>query len=75
MIAASYSLRIRTPGDTPVELVERLRSALPQFKVSASRDWVEVAGGDFMTIRDRVGSVLEDWDAKGIAWRDRLVRL
>lgn len=75
MIAASYSLRIRNPGHAPAELVESLQSALPQFKVSTSRDWVEIAGGDFMTIRDRVGSVLDDWDAQGIAWRDYLVRL
>ncbi len=72
---APYSLRIKNPGDAPVDLVERLRSALPQFTVSASRDWVEVAGGDFGTIRDRVGSVLDEWDAEGIRWQDHLVRL
>ena len=72
---APYSLRIKDPGDPPVELVERLRSALPQFTVTASRDWVEVAGGDFGTIRDRVGSVLDEWAAEGIRWQDHLVRL
>lgn len=72
---APYSLRIRKPGEVPAELVERLRSALPQFTVSTSRDWVEVAGGDFGTIRDRVGAVLDEWDAEGIRWQDDLVRL
>ncbi len=72
---APYSLRIRNPGNPPVDLVEDLRSRLPQFTITTSRDWVEVAGGDFATIRGHVASVLEDWDEKGIAWQEHLVRL
>lgn len=75
MLLAPYSLRIRKPGSPPDELVEDLRSALPQFTITASRDWVEVAGGDFETIRGRVASVLSEWDEQGIAWRDQLTPL
>ena len=72
---APYSLRIRNPDSPPVELVEELKSALPQFTISTSRDWVEVAGGDFETIRQRVASVLSEWEDKGIHWQEHLVRL
>ena len=74
-VIAPYSLRIRNPTSPPVELIDELRSALPQFTVSTSRDWVEVAGGDFDTIRQRVASVLSEWDDKGIRCQDHLVRL
>ena len=74
-VIAPYSLRIRNPQSPPLDLIEDLRSALPQFTISTSRDWVEVAGGDFNTIRQRVASVLSEWDAKGVRWQDHLVRL
>ena len=75
MLIAPYSLRIRNPESPPVELIEELRSTLPQFTVSTSREWVEVAGGDFETIRQRVASVLCEWEVNGIRWQDHLVRL
>lgn len=70
-----YSLRIRNPGNPPVDLIEELRTALPQFTISASREWLEVAGGDFETIRGHVASVLSEWEGKGIDWREHLVQL
>ncbi len=74
-VIAPYSLRIRNPKSPPVDLIEELRSALPQFTISTSRDWVEVAGGDLETIRQRVASVFFEWEDKGIRWQEHLVRL
>ena len=75
MLIAPYSLRIRNPSSPPVDLIEELGSALPQFTVSTSRDWVEIAGGDFETIRQHVASVLSEWEDRGIRWQDHLVRV
>ena len=75
MLIASYALRINNPGDPPVDLIDELRKALPQFTISTSRDWVEVAGGDFATIRGHVARVLSEWEERGIRWQDELVRL
>ena len=75
MLIAPYSLRIKNPASPPVDRIEELTSALPQFTINTRREWVEVAGGDFETIRQRVASVLSEWEDKGIRWQDHLVRL